>query len=340
MKSTQVPAEGNGSIHGGDDNSQHNTNEESFLPGTVLEPKILDVVYDRQTGTWRDKDGEGFDCSYVEYAFIVKRKFSEHEPTVSTTIQLNSPRLIFYGSSVIGSRPGLSWTAKPCVVDLELFLVFCTALGARLSRLRAKRAKTKDEKLDILHLTLFVEFLEAEYAPILREVLSLTENNEITYELLWAILIPDIILYTSCPITQEHRAVKLLAARREYDCDEPHWALSCEYVDVARNSRDAPFGFASIFLMIHEFKGSTPISSLPSYPMKWCPLKRLEKDLLDRGRVWSKLTNVHHRQYNGIAFYFNERGCPVKRVVSNFCTSNINFAIAYMTLDQWPHHYR
>ena len=101
-------------------------------PGSVLEVKYLDEVYDMLTGQWSTrvtppaavqpaKEGK-----YDAYAFTVIRKFQPvhimrgtkaNSYNVITLLEIHSDHLRSIGQEVISHVQGVSWTAKPLRVS-------------------------------------------------------------------------------------------------------------------------------------------------------------------------------------------------------------------------------
>ena len=300
------------------------------MRGTLCEAKIVDNLYDRDKRLWVVEDGlqttqKGKTDGYEAYALVVNRKFNESSdspsPTITTTIHINSFWLKDVGKSVIGEVQGVSWTVKPLVLDPHILIAFLPALRDHLTELRNTTNKSEDQETKTSHLTFLIKFLNTNYAHDIGPIESLTQQGQITFNLLWAILVPGVTLYTKCTITREPRAVRLIKAEREihWRTRIPFWNLFCRYVDVNRtsSSSDTQFGFAQMELTISEFEGTVPINSLSAYPVNWHPEAEVVKEQLsDRGRKWSTLAGIRHRYYSGIAFRFDENDKPIKVLVS------------------------
>ena len=304
------PVQANGTENNTQPTSSTMQAERSIVPGTVCEVKIVDTVYDPDTRSWVEKvqKTQKDEDAFARYVFIVNRKFSSSPssdvPTIKTVYQIRSSWLRDVGRSVIGEEQGISWTARPLEINPESLLTVIPVLDARLSSLN-KIQKSEDERITISHLTHLLGHLKTTYASDLHTVRSLNEQGITTFDLLWAILTPGVILYTTCTVTSEPRTVRLIRAFKKVGFGKRlFWKLQCEYVDVA-GTDNSLFGFAPASFELDEFDGSVPISSLPTYPIDWSPsAKSLKEDLLKRGKAWSNLTAIDHRYYDGIAFRF------------------------------------
>ncbi len=120
-----------------DDESRDDKVEEIVTgdPGSVLEVKHIDEIYDMFSGQWtvrptplsatephKDKSGK-----YDAYAFTVIRRFNpaamnaDRKATAYNVVKLleiHSEELKKVGKDVIGNVQGISWTTKPLRVSL------------------------------------------------------------------------------------------------------------------------------------------------------------------------------------------------------------------------------
>lgn len=195
----------------------------------------------------------------------------------------------------------------------QLLQAFFPQLQEHALSLRDKRDGSEDDDLYLSHLKFLISFVKKEHASTLKEIAKLLILEEITYELLWAILLPRTIIYTECPTTGEPLAVRLINAGEvtDQDTNRRSWRLYAEYIDYNSQfhspdvSEGTPkFGFASVRheLKIRHFEGPVKISSLSSFPLKCHPrCDELEDKLIARGKKWSSLQGVHHKYYKAAA---------------------------------------
>lgn len=69
--------------------------------------------------------------------------------------------------------------------------------------------KTDEELKALEHLEFLINFISEEYSGMVNEINAYLLRGEITYDLLWAILLPQTPLYMECLITGEPRIVWL-----------------------------------------------------------------------------------------------------------------------------------
>ena len=151
-----------------------------------------------------------------------------------------------------------------------------------------------------------IDFLETEYASTLHKIANLVDHGEITFDLLWAIFLPQSVVFTSCHTTSEPRALRLQGISRCTGLFEtPYWSLTCQYLEANEKfpSVGQQFRLASMTLEIPQFDGVVKIAELSAYPIDWHPrVDEVRAQLIRRGRKWIELTGVHHKRYTGVAY--------------------------------------
>ena len=170
------------------------------------------------------------------------------------------------------------------------------------------------DPLYLKHFNLLVDFVKTTYASTTKRITALLEGHEITYDLLWALFKPNMVVYTTCYGTGKPRCVKYhLGEERKMDNGVEHFHLECHYVDFDGKA----FGETSIELAILKFRGTKRIDSLDAFPLEYHPNKsQVRADLVNCGRKFTSLMGIHHRQYRGDAFYMR-KGQPFKVPVNS-----------------------
>lgn len=190
-----------------------------------------------------------------------------------------------------------------------MVMAFLPEFEAYATALRVKGDKTENDETMSSHLDFFLDYIRTEHASTLDTLSNLLAHDEITFDLLWALLVPRIVFLTLSPITGEWRAVRLLHAERGTLCSGiPCWDFEAEYVEynedyhMEHSAPDVPkFGLErSPTLSIPIFDGAAKISSLPHYPMKYhLQVDGIKARLIERGRKWCALQGVHHKYFKG-----------------------------------------
>jgi hypothetical protein len=304
--------------------------------GTRLEAKRIDKVQIPKTGEWQivenggPEPGSGAESNiyakYADYAFIVRRKRQQSRqsdvPTITTKILIQSEPLLSAVGEVLKDVQGLTWNARPfkvmwhplgiptevikvnVQVDPQLLLAFLSRFKDYLADLRSKDTASGDGRREE-HLFFLISFLDTEYATTIRKINDLVPHGQITFDLLWAILLPHSILFTTCETTNEPRAVRLRDLKKEsHWLDGESWQLSCDYVDAIGDSPSPrpQFEWADVSLKIQNFDGVVNITQLSLYPIKFHPNgDEVRANLIARGRRWIDWNGFHHVHYSGVA---------------------------------------
>ena len=176
-------------------------------------------------------------------------------------------------------------------------------------------------------LSTLIDWLRANYRSTLANIANLTAHGEITFDLLYGVLVPHTIIVTRDNATGEPRCLRLLSASR----DDKQYILTCEGVEAAdpmkdaemrRNSKDnidynsdddddqtasvrpvgRAFGTHPTEIYIRMFGGTQKINRLSAYPMMYhADPEGLKATLIKRGRKWASLNGVYHVYYRGLA---------------------------------------
>jgi hypothetical protein len=198
-------------------------------------------------------------------------------------------------------------------VNPKVLLTFYPALLNHLEDLGSKGEK---DTTKVAQLTLLLDFLRTEYAHELDELASHLEHGKITFDLLWAILVPNREYYTTDSRTGQPRAVILKWATVR---PGPYFELDCEYLESFGNPPDDRtldkkqysdrFRRARYHAIINNFQGAVKITSLNIFPMVYHPrIDEVRKLLISRGKKWAAHDGKHHVSYTGIAFHETSSG--------------------------------
>ena len=76
-----------------------------------------------------------------------------------------------------------------------------------------------------------LDYLRKDYRGTLARIASLTAHGEITFDLLYAILVPRTTVVTECPVTGEPRALEIVSATKVVTPMCSLYSLVCESVD-------------------------------------------------------------------------------------------------------------
>ncbi|KAI0708424.1 P-loop containing nucleoside triphosphate hydrolase protein [Earliella scabrosa] len=310
--------------------------------------KRVDHYWNAEDQAWKHKDttsdvpaelvqpvGSGASSDdWEEFCFVVVRGLPDpwaaaQEQTISFKIVVKSPHLLNVCRGIIGQVPGLSWNSQPVELDPQLLISFFPQLEKHAEKLQ-NAARNDDEEQMLSALSTLIDWLRANYRMTLANIANLTAHGEITFDLLYGVLIPHTIIVTRDNATGEPRFLRLLSASR----DDKQYILTCEGVEAAdpmkdaemrRNSKDdidhssddddddddqtasarpvgRAFGTYITTIYMRIFGGTQKINRLSTYPISYHPdPEGLKATLIKRGRKWASLNGVYHVYYRGLA---------------------------------------
>lgn len=222
-------------------------------------------------------------------------------------------------------------------MPLELFFHNRDALQAKLDE--ASKAETIDGDL-VADLEVAVQFAKEEHATLKANLDQLLASGEITWDLLWTIFSPNILVYRYHRLVEQDQIMKLRAIRQiKRPLDKTrYWELDCHIVA----DDGVKFGLANEpFLMrIEEFTGTRKITDLRIFPLQYhVAAGKLRQTALERGRRFSDIIGLRLMTTTGPAMFermdINRRPIPYSfnshgRAIidpAGFRTFNPNLAI-------------
>lgn len=207
-------------------------------------------------------------------------------------------------------------------LDPKILITFYPPLYEHLEELQEETIEKEEGKpYAVDQLALLLDFVKTEYAAMLARIDSLLDHGEITFDLLWAIMLPNIEYFTADPKSGQPRAVILKWATEGCGLTGPFYTLDCEYIEAFGNQPEKAldgaviartdkkrFGRAKMTSMIEGFQGAVKIHQLRMFPMDYHPKRdEIRTRLIERGRKWAAHDGIYHKHYNGIAFLDAEK---------------------------------
>ena len=189
-------------------------------------------------------------------------------------------------------------------LDPQLLLTFLPAFEKYRNNLRAKANASEEDGYVLASVDVLVDYLRRDYRQTIASIENLTSHGEITFDLLYAILVPRSTVVTQCPITGELRALQLVSATKSATPAGFLYTLICEGIDADDSEDPNAMGFfrTQSRVLLPDFDGTVKITSLDAYPIQFHPQEaEIRRSLISRGRKWSKLTGIHHMTYKGTA---------------------------------------
>jgi hypothetical protein len=122
------------------------------------------------------------------------------------------------------------------------------------------------------------------------------------------------LVHTTCFGTGESQCVLFdFGEERTDSCGDSYYAIECRYLDFDGKA----FGEVSIMLGIPRFSGTRRIDTLNAFPLQYHQDESLVRTkLVAYGRKFVSLIGVHHRHYQGEAFYVREQEVIKKSINS------------------------
>ena len=201
-----------------------------------------------------------------------------------------------------------------------MFLTYMAEFEKYKQAILAKKQKTDADTHLYSTVNLLLSSLASDYRATLAKIKKLTSHSEITFDLLFAILVPRTLFVTKCAITGLPRLFKLVSVQRtSIDCRGVYKLTfeSVDLVDKTEGNGASRVGRVETIVLIKHFKGTVKIPSLDAYPLVFHPDEAaLREVVLKRGKKWVSLIGVHHRQYDGTAAI---RVTPEKMVKQHVC---------------------
>ena len=172
------------------------------------------------------------------------------------------------------------------------------------SDLQAKKKRTDQETHLLSSVKLLTSTIASDYRHTLAKIERLTSYGEITFELLYAILLPRQLMVARCAITGLPRVFELVSWTKIIIDGQPMYQLNLESVDLIDQTvtKGVVVGRVQTSLFIKRMRGTVRIDTLDVYPLQFHPdEKGLREGLLVRGKKWVTLIGTHHMQYDGVA---------------------------------------
>lgn len=153
-------------------------------------------------------------------------------------------------------------------------------------------------------MNLLTSTIASDYKAVLTEVEQLTSNGEISFDLLYSILIPLCLMVTRCCITGLPRLFQLISWIRTSVEGMPIYELSLQSVDLVDwpLTHGVVVGKVHTIVYIKPMHGIFKIDKLDAYPLKFhSDPEGLKQKIMMRGKKWVSLIGVHHKEFNGVA---------------------------------------
>ncbi|KAF8426203.1 P-loop containing nucleoside triphosphate hydrolase protein [Tirmania nivea] len=272
-----------------------------------LEFKRLDELYNKNIHDFylaeSNAQSSQKEDKWEEYIFIIRRRFDWQNRYQKTFVDIKSQELKAVLKEVLDGIEGISLVEDKPTLEPNLLFNYLPELEAYLIE---HEASEEPNSKTISHLKLLIDYIQADYGDIQKRLFPMLANAEITFELLWALFLPNSLLFTVDPGSGEDRMIKLdWVELRETPDRGKFYQLDCHYVEFDGKI----FGEATCTLEIPEFRGVRKIDQLGVYPIQYHTKEdALKQKLLERGKKFCELKGMHYRMYKGIAYFKKKKG--------------------------------
>lgn len=151
--------------------------------------------------------------------------------------------------------------------------------------------------------TVLIDYFLEDYRATLSSIKNLTSHGEITFDLLYAVLVPRSIMLARNAVTNDLQALQLSSSTLVSENGVPYYNVLLEAIDVDDSEVLHINGYRRIQtrVVIPIFDGTVKITSLDAYPLEYHPDRdSVRSTLLERGKKWAKYAGgIHHLFYEG-----------------------------------------
>ncbi|KAK0637179.1 P-loop containing nucleoside triphosphate hydrolase protein [Bombardia bombarda] len=278
---------------------------------SMLDYKRVDEVWDEKSGKYKIVGSTSSKADELDrYVFVVRDRIDMRTQVTTSYIDMKSASLRDILREMCKDIRGVSLAdVTPSIERKALFHV-----REELKSYR-ERIAGDSEGMCRKHLDLLVNYTETTYKPTVEHLSVLLERQEITYDLLWALFSPNTEVYTTCQGTGASRCALYNLCEERVDMDgSKYMYIEGRYL----NSDGKSLGEATTGIKIPIFRGAKRIQHLQAYPLQYHAEKeRVRQELIHYGRNFVSLIGIHHQQYEGKAFFLNEKGLIVGRYVKS-----------------------
>lgn len=170
--------------------------------------------------------------------------------------------------------------------------------------LKGKLDQSEEDRNVVATVDSLIDYLRTDYRQTIASIENLTAHGEITFELLYALLVPRCTVITRSSVTGELQALQLVSSSKICTPSGFMYNIICEGLDVDDYEDPNALGFyrTQSRMVLTPFAGTVKITSLDAYPIQYHPNEAdIRRSLIARGKRWAQFTGVHHMEYKGTA---------------------------------------
>jgi hypothetical protein len=222
----------------------------------------------------------------------VRRIICDKGFPTGTEIDIRSSLLKDALSEIYEGIEGMQLNETPPIITPELLF---HAREGLVDRVKAEEAKSIPNKALVEELSVALQYISEDNASTQASLASLSEYNEITFDLLWALFPPNTTVYTKSNLLREAQICKL--QKGEYGktaTGAKFYSLDLNYV-----SHDGEkLGWTQDTLKIGQFDGARKVQNLSVVPLDLLPGKdSIRAQLMQRGKRYMELVSAPRGTY-------------------------------------------
>ncbi|KAL8771692.1 MAG: hypothetical protein Q9209_002883 [Squamulea sp. 1 TL-2023] len=246
------------------------------------------------SSTWVDKYPEDLEepaenSKTARYALLVRNRksYAAHKKLQIDSFLVQSPLLKTVLGRVFKNYPGITTSLERLKFNPP-FKPFVHRWADFIAALRDEEDLETKSHLQLLH-----DIMEEELREDLKAKDDHILNGVTTYENCWMLFEPGSIVFSK-------NACESVALRlKDASYGAGSYNLQCSKIDWDGNR----FGYSQVHEGISLFGGTKAITELEVFPLQYHDRpNEIIKELVERGRIFERLSGYHYKQYTGIAY--------------------------------------
>ena len=296
-------------------NHKHSGATDQYLP-TGMKLSLKELYREDGRSGWEDWSPDDIDIDPEETseakqcALIVRRqkRVGQKSSLAIHSITIQSPLIRKVLDTVFDQYKGVTTKLKDLTFNAPFHEFFY-----RWNRFQQQILREKDHTT-LEHIKLLQSVISSEMEPHLEKRQELLDNGLVTFDYLWALFEPDVVIYTQSD--GQDRLYRLVNSEYHRSGSCSFFFLTCRYVDCDGDG----FGLVTTSLTLGDFNGIKPISELSIMPIHLhSHSSEIREKLQRRGKCFVQLNGFHYKSYSGLCTmsggFF---GCLNKRNVSEY----------------------
>ncbi|GKZ29803.1 hypothetical protein AbraIFM66950_006553 [Aspergillus brasiliensis] len=245
----------------------------------------VDQMKDRQVHFVKTAKAKPKPDRFSKTAMVVRRVISRQGMVSHTEIDIRSPPLQTLFRELFKDVEGLDLNKTPPMAKPELF--FWAAPDLMSIKEEEKQKETPNQQL-IDDIGTALQFVEEDFAAQIVSLKSLLAENQITFDLLWAIFPPrEVIISPRFGLMSEEQAFHLNSSEYQSRPNGQQY-FSADAEVIKHDGQD--FGKTTLEIQIESYEGARTITGLNFFPLRYHDEESAVRErLIARGRKFIAL---------------------------------------------------